>query len=221
MIPLRDENPTQTFSYMTVFLIVLNFLVFFYEVYLGGLLEVAIRPYTLIPYNFINYFGFDQLITLITCMFFHGSLFHLLGNMLYLWIFGNNVEDVLGHFRFLLYYLLCGIFASLVHIFTNPSSTIPTIGASGAISGVLGAYFVLFPQARIVTLVPIFYFIRIIRIPAFYFLGLWVFFQIISGLLSLGSSFEEGIAWFAHVGGFFAGVLLLPIFCGFRRRYEV
>ncbi|MCM8778810.1 MAG: rhomboid family intramembrane serine protease [Candidatus Omnitrophica bacterium] len=220
MIPLRDENPTQSFSFMTIALIILNASIFFYEISLGNLLEITLLRYTVVPYNFINYFDFSQLSTLITSQFLHGNLFHLLGNMLYLWIFGNNIEDLLGHLRFLLFYLLCGISASLAHIFTHSQSTIPTLGASGAISGILGAYFVLFPRAKILTLIPFFYFLRIVKVPAFFFLGLWAFWQFLSAVSTPGveGGFTEGIAWFAHLGGFLAGILLLPFFLRRRRR---
>ncbi|MCM8783905.1 MAG: rhomboid family intramembrane serine protease [Candidatus Omnitrophica bacterium] len=222
MIPLHDENPTERFSFVTIVLVIVNSIVFLYELSLGSSLEITIRRYTLIPYNFINYFDFSQLRTLFSSLFLHGSLLHLLGNMLYLWIFGNNIEDVLGHFKFILFYFLCGISASLAHILTNPHSTIPTLGASGAVSGVLGAYFILFPQARVVTIIPIFYFIRIVKIPAFFFLGFWIAVQFLSGIISSGmdSDLGGGVAWFAHLGGFFAGVLLLPLFYQRgRRRY--
>lgn len=221
MIPLRDENPTRSLSFMTVILILINSIIYIYELSLGNLLEIVTQQFAIIPYNFINYFDYSQFLTLFTAMFLHGDLLHLLGNMLYLWVFGNNVEDVLGHFKFLLFYLLCGIFSSIVHILINPQSTIPTLGASGAISGVLGAYFILFPHARIIALFPWFYYFRIVKVSAFYFLGFWIFIQILSGLFSLGIrySLKGGIAWFAHIGGFFGGVLFLPLFIRFRKRY--
>lgn len=220
MIPLKDENPTESFPFISIFLIILNSLVFLYEIYLGDLLELKIRHLTIIPQDFINNFGPVQLSTLITSLFLHGSIIHLIGNMLYLWIFGNNVEDYLGHFKFLVFYLFCGVFASLTHIFLNPHSNIPTLGASGAVSGILGAYFILFPQARIITLVPFFYFIRVVRIPAFFFIGFWIAFQFFSGVLSSGANSDiGGIAWFAHIGGFFSGILLLPLFYRRRRRW--
>ncbi len=219
MIPLRDENPTRSFSFITIFLIVLNSIFFLYELSLGSFLEYAIRRYAVIPYDFVNFLNLKQFFTLLSSMFLHGGLLHLGGNMLYLWIFGNNIEDVLGHYKFLIFYLLCGISASLVHIFTNPHSMLPTIGASGAVSGMLGAYFVLFPQAKVLTLLPVFYFVRIVKVPAFFFLGFWILFQFLSGIAAPGGegvSGEGGVAWFAHIGGFLAGILLLPIF--YRRK---
>ena len=151
--------------------------------------------------------------TLLTSMFVHGGLMHLLGNMLYLWIFGDNVEDAMGSARFLAFYLLCGAAAAFSQIAVDPGSTIPLIGASGAIAGVLAAYFMLFPYARVVTLIPIFFFLRLMSIPAVILLGFWFLLQVISGAGSLGSA--GGVAWFAHIGGFVAGALLV---IPFRRR---
>jgi membrane associated rhomboid family serine protease len=154
-------------------------------------------------------------------MFFHGGLLHIAGNMLFLWIFGNNVEDYFGHVKFAIFYLACGIAATLAHILTHPASPVPTIGASGAISGVLGAYFLLFPKARVVTLVPFFLFFYFVEVPAFFFLGIYILLQILYGLPSLagGQAAAHGIAWFAHIGGFFAGIMLLFIF-GKRRGFR-
>ncbi|MFC2077295.1 rhomboid family intramembrane serine protease [Candidatus Bipolaricaulota bacterium] len=152
-------------------------------------------------------------LTVLTSMFLHGGLMHLLGNMLYLWIFGDNVEDAMGPIRFLVFYLLCGAAAAFAQIAVDPGSTIPLIGASGAIAGVLAAYFMLFPYAKVVTLIPIFFFLRLMSIPAVFLLGFWFLLQVISGAGSLGSG--GGVAWFAHIGGFIAGaILVFP----FRRR---
>ena len=143
-------------------------------------------------------------------MFLHGGWFHVGGNMLYLWIFGDNVEDRLGHVRFLFFYLLCGVAAGIAHIFTNPHSSAPTIGASGAIAGVLGAYFFLYPRAKVLTLLPLGIYFQIIELPAFFFLGFWLLIQSISGVASLAVRGEVtgGIAWWAHIGGFVAGAAL-------------
>lgn len=152
-------------------------------------------------------------LTLITSIFMHGGIMHVLGNMLYLWIFGDNVEDAMGPVRFLLFYMLCGFAATFSQIVLAPTSTVPLLGASGAIAGVLAAYFMLFPHARVLTLVPIFFFLRLISIPAIFLLGFWFILQVISGTTSLGTS--GGVAWFAHIGGFIAGaILVFP----FRRR---
>jgi len=150
-------------------------------------------------------------LTLLTSMFMHGSLWHLIGNMLYLWIFGDNVEDAMGHGRFLVFYILCGLIAALAQIVTGVSSAIPMIGASGAIAAVLAAYFMLFPRSRVLTLVPIFFFIRLMNIPAVVLLGVWFLYQVLSGAGSLGAS-VGGTAWFAHIGGFVAGLLLVFVF---------
>ena len=141
-------------------------------------------------------------------MFLHGGFLHLIGNMLYLWIFGNNIEDTLGHFRFLIFYLLVGLSAALIQVLSDPQSTTPMIGASGAVAGILGAYLLLFPQARILTLMFIFIFIRMIRIPALIVLGFWFLVQ----LLSITSGYETGVAFFAHIGGFVAGLILVKVF---------
>ena len=146
-------------------------------------------------------------LTLLTSMFMHGSILHLLGNMLFLWIFGDNVEDAMGPARFLVFYLLCGLFAALAQIAVGPASTVPMLGASGAIAGVLAAYFMLYPRARVITLVPLFFFLRLVALPAVFFLGLWFLLQVISGAGSLGRS--GGVAFFAHIGGFIAGLFLV------------
>jgi membrane associated rhomboid family serine protease len=150
-------------------------------------------------------------LTLISSLFIHGSLSHLLGNMLYLWIFGDNVEDAMGHFKFLVFYLLCGLIATFAQTITSYHSAIPQIGASGAIAGVLAAYFMLFPYSRILTLIPIFFFIRLMAVPAVILLGLWFVFQAISGASTIGMT-GGGVAFFAHVGGFVAGAILVFVF---------
>lgn len=216
MIPLKDENPTETFPFITIAFIIANALVFAYEISLGETsLEPFVRTMAVIPTEIRRGFALGEYPTLFTSMFLHGGPLHLLGNMLYLWIFGNNIEDAVGHFRFIIFYFLCGMAASAGHILLNASSDIPVIGASGAISGVLGAYLILYPQARVLTLVPLFFFIRIVRVPAFFFLGVWIVFQIIQGLVA--GSTGGGVAWFAHIGGFFAGIILLPLFMRSRR----
>jgi len=151
--------------------------------------------------------------TLLTSMFLHGSILHLLGNMLYLWIFGDNVEDAMGPVRFLLFYVSCGLVAAWAQIAIDPGSTVPMVGASGAIAGVLGAYLMLYPRSRVVTLVPIFFFLRLVAVPAVFLLGFWFLWQLIAGVGSIGSS--GGVAFFAHIGGFLAGLLLV---FPFRRR---
>ena len=219
MIPLKDENPSFSFPFLTVGLIGANVLVFFYQLALGEGLPLFIYRLGLVPYEFLHMTDLPPVtsipipLTLLTSIFLHGGLLHLAGNMLYLWIFGDNVEDSMGHLRFLLFYFLCGSFASLLHILVNPNSKVPTIGASGAISGVLGAYLILFPRARVVTLFFFFYLIRIVRMPAMFFLVVWFLWQ----LMGAGLSGGVGIAWFAHIGGFAGGVALVKLFAKGRR----
>ncbi|MDD5347439.1 MAG: rhomboid family intramembrane serine protease [Candidatus Omnitrophica bacterium] len=220
MIPLRDENPTRTVPFVTIAIIAVNALVFAYELSLGEGLKDAINAFGVIPYDIAHLRNYR---TLLTSLFFHGSIMHIAGNMLYLWIFGNNIEDRLGHVRFLFFYLLCGLAAAFGHVVVSPGSHVPTIGASGAISGVLGAYLLLYPRARIVTLVPLFYFIRVVRIEAKWFLLIWIGLQVLNGSMqfameqSAGS--QGGVAWFAHIAGFFAGIMLLKLFEFGRKDY--
>jgi membrane associated rhomboid family serine protease len=216
MIPLKDKNPTRRFPAITILLIALNILVFMYQAMLGERLQDFISRFSLVPfdiYNAMQLHGYKPAVfmTLVSSLFLHGGWLHLGGNMLYLWIFGDNVEDKLGHGRYLFFYLLCGIAASSLHIYLNPLSTVPTIGASGAISGVLGAYLLLFPKAKVLTLVPIFIFIQIIELPAYMLLGFWFILQFFNGLLSLNyiSAGSAEVAWWAHVGGFLTGLLLV------------
>jgi membrane associated rhomboid family serine protease len=151
-------------------------------------------------------------------MFLHGGWSHLVGNMLYLWIFGNNIEDRMGHYRFILFYFLVGIAASIAQIVVSPFSTIPLIGASGAISGILGAYLLLYPKAKVLTLVPLVVFIRVIRLPAYVVLGFWIVLQIINGFVSLSYTAQGGVAFFAHIGGFIAGLAVIKLFLLGRKR---
>lgn len=217
MIPIRDENPTRRPPLVTVLLIAINAAVFLLEVVQSPSAQTQfVYTWGAIPSQLTR--DLLQLpappahwLTLISSMFLHGGLGHLGGNMLYLWIFGNNIEDYLGHFRFLLFYLLCGLLAALTHAATDPSSAVPMIGASGAISGVLGGYLLLHPRANVVVLVFFVFFIRTIRVPAALVLGLWFLMQL-TGIL--GGS--DGIAIFAHIGGFLAGLLLIRPFGGFR-----
>ena len=192
---------------MTVTLIFLNAIVFLYELSLGSSLNQFIFSYGLVPAEF-------SWLTVFSSMFLHGGLLHVGGNMLYLWIFGDNVEDRVGHGRFVAFYLLCGIAAALAQTYTNGGSTVPMVGASGAVAGVMGAYFVLYPRSRIVTLVPIVIFIQIIEIPAIFFLGIWFLMQFVSGVGSLATAGQSigGIAFWAHVAGFAAGAAGILVF---------
>src|SRR5262245_32787936 len=212
MIPLRDVIPSRTVPFLTISIIVVNALAWFYELGLPREeLPVFLRQFGVVP----AYFSPP---TLITSMFLHGSWSHVLGNMWYLWIFGDNVEDRMGHFRFLIFYLLCGIVAAFGQILIDPSSTLPTIGASGAIAGVMGAYFIFYPQSRVLTLVPLIIFWEIIELPAILLLGFWFLMQLFNaGAIAVTATTHGsgGVAFMAHVAGFLTG-LLAGLF--FRRR---
>lgn len=217
MIPLRDINPREKFPFVTYTIIFLNILAFLYEISLGKNLEFFLRDFGIIPLrfvrNFLNYpFDISNFLPFLTSMFLHGGFWHLLGNMLSLWIFGDNVEDKMGHFFYLIFYFISGFGASFAHILFNISSPIPTIGASGAIAGVMGAYFFFFPGARVLTLVPVFFFFQLVEIPAFIFLGLWFLLQIFSGSLTLAAAPSGGVAWWAHIGGFIFGFIFARLF---------
>jgi membrane associated rhomboid family serine protease len=214
MIPLRDENPTRTFAGVTVLLIVANVIVFGYELTLASerQLQALLASYALVPAEVVSVPSLPAFGTVFTSMFLHGGLLHLAGNMLYLWIFGNNIEDAVGHGRFLVFYLLCGLAAAGTHIAMQPDSTVPTIGASGAVSGVLGAYLLLYPQAKVLVAVPIWVFLRLINVPAWLMLILWFGLQLLSGWLTAGNPQTTGIAFWAHIGGFVAGLILVPVF---------
>ena len=216
MIPLRDDNPTTIRPLVTVGLIVACILIFLWQSSLGVGQGAAVYALGVIP---AVLFGQAQLapelgwvtpvLTPITSMFLHGGIFHLLGNMLYLWIFGNNIEDAMGHGRFVVFYLLCGIAAVFAQALPDTSSVIPMIGASGAISGVLGAYLLLYPRARVLVLIPLGFFLHTMRLKAGLVLAIWFLIQIFS---SLSAGDGPGVAWHAHIGGFVAGIILLPIF---------
>ena len=215
MIPLRDTQPSFSKPLVTGLLIAINILIFLYEFSLDPFsLNHFIMEYGVVPSRF-------QYLDLISSMFLHGGWFHLLGNMWFLWIYGDNVEDVLGHHKYLLFYILCGVAAGMVQVLTNPGSRIPTVGASGAIAGVMGAYLIKFPRSKIVTLVPIFIFVTTMEIPAVFMLLYWFVLQIFSGFGSAGTSnvSQGGVAWFAHIGGFLAGMLLIKIM-GAQDRYR-
>lgn len=203
MIPLRDVIPSRTFPLFTIAFIVFNSVAFLFEISLPErALEAFLNAYGVVPARF-------SWLTVLTSMFLHGGWLHFLGNMLYLWIFGDNVEDRLGHRRFVLFYLFCGTAAALAHVFMNPNSVIPTIGASGAIAGVMGAYFILYPHSRVLALIPLFIFWEIIEVPAILFLGIWFLMQFFSGVGSIATDAgvqTGGVAFWAHVAGFLAGV---------------
>jgi membrane associated rhomboid family serine protease len=217
MIPLKDENPTERLPVVTVAFIVINVLAFLYQISLGPAVAPFVAAYGAVPVRIFGdaegmAVGVPASVTLLTSMFLHGGWFHLLGNMLYLWIFGNNIEDQLGHLKFVLFYGASGVLATLSHALVDMESQIPMIGASGAISGVLGAYLLLFPHAKVLALLPLGIIMQIVRVPAFILIGFWFFLQFLNGFMSLFAVGGGGVAWFAHLGGFAAGLLLIGLF---------
>ena len=226
MIPLRDYNPSRTVPFVTRAIIVVNVLVFFYELTLGDATTDFLNDWGVVPGRlFVSLSGDTslprELATVLTSMFLHGGWLHLIGNMWYLWIFGDNVEDRLGRIRYLFFYLAAGVTAGVIHSVANSSSRVPTVGASGAIAAVLGAYAVEFPRARVITLIPFFPFVQVVALPAMIVLGLWFVFQFFSGALSLawaGAGGGGGIAWWAHIGGFLFGAILMKALARRRSR---
>jgi rhomboid family protein len=241
MIPLKDDVPSRGVPVVTIALIALNVVAFLYQLSLemngvpathrGGLdaAEAFVYEFGVIPCRltsscpslslppFVDDFP-NPIVTIFTAMFLHGGFLHIAGNMLYLWIFGDNVEDTLGHGRFLVFYLACGVAAAVIQTMMSPTSRIPMIGASGAISGVLGAYILLFPYATILTLITFGFFIRFVRLPAMIVLGLWILMQVAYAYLGLDRGESGGVAFFAHIGGFLAGIMLLFVFRPRRSR---
>lgn len=223
MIPLRTSVTQQHLPWVNHTLIGLNLAFFAYELALGPQIEALIQTYGWVPANFSLSFDLKvvpALLPLLSCMFLHGNWAHLLGNMLYLYIFGGNVEDRLGHIRYLLFYCAGGVTAILVQTYTSPSSVIPMIGASGAIAAVTGAYFVFYPTARVLTLLPLGFSFPVVRLPAVFYLVLWLWLQIAAGMHTQASPSPHvvEVAWWAHVGGFVAGLILGPLFLLKRRR---
>ncbi len=209
-IPLYDIQKRRTFPVVTVALIALNVLAFLYELSLGRDLQPFLQQVAFVPARFAEPgHVLADARSILASMFLHGGWAHLLGNMLYLWIFGDNVEDRFGHLRYLGFYLGAGAVATLAHAWASPGSPIPSIGASGAIAGVLGAYLVLFPRARVLTLIPLGFFIRLAELPALLVLGLWFALQLLNGAASIGATAAQtaGVAWWAHIGGFAVGLL--------------
>lgn len=223
MVPLRDNNPTRIVPFVTYALVAINIAVFVYELSLGDQLETFFRVWAVVPRELTASFTgqptglpFPAWVTLITSQFLHGGFLHVAGNMLFLWIFGNNVEDKLGHVKFLIFYLACGILAGLSQWFFSAYSVVPSLGASGAIAGVMGAYILRFPQAEILTLVPLGFFMWTFRVPAFFFLGFWFAQQALYSFASLSvptnvGMQSGGVAYWAHAGGFVFGAVLGPL----------
>lgn len=228
MFPLRDENPTELVPFVTVLFIAANAAVWLLvqgagtgDAFIGSLCEYGTIPGeltgrlasgTTVPLGPEHACRTGGLTfeTVLTSMFMHGSWMHLIGNMWFLWVFGNNIEDSMGHLRYVVFYLLCGVLASVAHVLTNPGSGVPTVGASGAISGIMGAYLVLYPRVRVHTLVFFGIFVRVIPMTALAVLGIWFGLQLLSGTLDTGAG--GGVAFWAHVGGFVAGVALIKLF---------
>jgi len=223
MIPLRDTIKSKTVPFVNYALISLCGAVFLYELSLGARVGQFVRVTGVTPADISasllqGHMALRPALTLLSSMFIHGGWMHLLGNMLYLYIFGDNVEDRLGHGPYLVFYLLCGACSALVQVYAQQNSAAPLIGASGAISGVLGAYFLLYPRARVLTLIPLFVFFPVVEVSAFFFLGFWFLLQFVQGALAAGADAAAGgVAWWAHAGGFVAGAVLLPVFLLFRR----
>ena len=230
MVPIRDENPINITPYVTYALIIINIIVFIYQLSLSeSQLQEFFTNYAVIPRQLTSSFGGEltddripELATLITCQFLHGGFLHVGFNMLYLWIFGNNIEEELGSVKFLGFYLTCGALAALAQWFFSSSSTIPSIGASGAIAGVMGAYILKFPTAKIVLIIPLWIVLIPFRIPAYAFLGFWFIQQAFNGYLSLNTSInigmeQGGVAYWAHAAGFIAGIILGPLLGLFRK----
>ncbi len=219
MIPLRDENARTKFPGVTLLIIAINIAVFIYQAFVGPAgFETYVKGMGLIPAELTGRmraagpFHLPPVFSLIAAMFMHGGFGHILGNMWFLWIFGDNIEDSVGHFRFLIFYLLTGVIASLTHVYMDPHSTVPLVGASGAIAGILGAYFILFPFHRIVTLIWIIFYVTTVRIPAAFYLAMWF------GMQILYSQAGGNVAWWAHIGGFISGMVFIYPFLPSHRR---
>ena len=220
MIPLRDENPISTTPIVVYVLIAINIVVFVHQLSLGEQLKEFFQLYAVIPQELSASFAgtppdqpVPELVTLVSSQFLHGGLMHIGFNMLYLWIFGNNIEDSLGHGKFIIFYLTCGVLAGLTHWFFDMESLVPTLGASGAIAGVMGAYVLKYPKAQIVTLLPLGIIFFTIRLPAIFVLGYWFLIQAISSFASLGMTDTAGggVAYWAHAGGFVFGIIVGPM----------
>ncbi len=219
MIPFKDDNPTEITPFVTISFVVMCVLVFFYQVslprqagemfvYMYGAIPAVVFGHASLPPELVSLPAYG---TLVSSMFLHGGWMHLIGNMLYLWIFGNNIEDAMGHGKFILFYVVCGVLAALSHAAIDPQSEIPMVGASGAISGILGAYLLLYPHARVLVLIPLGFFSRLMYVPAGLVLGFWFLMQVLSGGMSLGHE-GGGVAFFAHIGGFVVGMVLIGFF---------
>lgn len=217
MIPIRDQIPTRRVPVINYILIAANVIVFIFQWLSGPYEEALVYEFALIPASFISNLSLGDFTDIFTSMFMHAGWAHIGGNMLYLWIFGDNVEDSMGPTKYFLFYLIGGIVASMTHIITNPGSQIPTVGASGAIAAVLGAYLVLYPRSKVLTIIPLGFFIRMATVPASIVLGLWFILQFFNGVLSLGGPDVGGVAFWAHIGGFVSGIVMAKLFANQRK----
>jgi len=221
LIPYKDNNPTNIRPYVTIGIISANIIIFIWQVFSQGGLKESIFAYGAIPHNIVTFETqqpISPFLTVFSSMFMHAGLLHLGFNMLYLWIFGNNIEDKLGHVRFSFFYIFCGIISAYAHAITEPNSYIPMVGASGAVSGILGAYILLFPKATVHTVLILGFFITIVKVPALIVIGFWAIIQFVSGLLSTGIDHKGGVAWFAHIGGFLIGLLTIKLWLPRRNK---
>ncbi len=221
MIPFKDDNPPGRFPIVTVVFIVANTLIFFFQSGTG--LQASVFSYGALPHSLVTMERLQPLhpaLTLFTSMFMHGGFLHLGGNMLYLWIFGDNVEDRLGRGWFIVFYLMGGVVAAYAHALSAPLSTVPMVGASGAIAAVLGAYLLMFPRAKVHTLLILGFYITVVRLPALIVIGFWAIIQLASGLMASAQPGQGGVAWFAHIGGFVFGLVVVFLFINMRRRFR-
>ncbi len=221
MIPIRDQIKPRRTPIINYLLIAINIIVFILQWSAGANQESIVYEFALIPASFSDGIDLSEIRDVFTSMFMHAGLMHLLGNMIYLWIFGDNVEDAMGHFTYLLFYLAGGFVASITHIFVNPGSQIPTVGASGAIAAALGAYLVLYPQSRVATFIPLGFFMTLRMLPASIVLVMWFVLQLFNGVLTLGAADMGGTAFWAHIGGFVFGAFIALFFRGKRSTRQV
>jgi membrane associated rhomboid family serine protease len=219
LIPYKDDNPTQIFPFFTILFIGLNIVVFMFELVSDA--QSIVFSFGAVPAALLSFKTAQPVhpaLTVITAMFLHGGFLHLAGNMLYLWIFGNNIEDKLGHLRFVVFYILCGFISAYAHAITAPRSVVPMIGASGAVAGILGAYILLFPRAHVFTVIFLGFFVQVVRLPALIVIGFWAIIQVVNGIIEKGMMSQAGVAWFAHIGGFVFGVVSIKLFMPKRRK---
>jgi membrane associated rhomboid family serine protease len=221
MIPYKDDNPTETFPFVTIAFIAINTLVFLWQVATPEGMRGAFFSYGAVPSAILKFESqqpIHPVATVFTSMFMHGGVLHLAGNMLYLWIFGNNIEDRVGHVKFVIFYLIGGVIAAYAHALASPASNVPMVGASGAVAAVLGAYLLLFPRASVYTIIFLGFFVQVVRLPALIVIGFWAIIQFVNGMVERGMIAQGGVAWFAHIGGFLFGVIAIKLFMSLNKR---